>query len=195
VLAELPSAGCFHFAGHTQLLPGAPLRTALLCTPDVDRDGRLEVRELFGLNLRGCDLAVLSACETLLGRWHQGDEIIGLTRAFLRAGVPTVVASLWNVSDESTFRLMVRFHELRLQAGTSKLQALAQAQREYLTDRLESVHLTAAEKELVERRWQEQSVALDRGLRTRPSGEAAVKSAKRPHPYFWAAFELQGDWR
>ena len=48
------------------------------------------------------------------------------------------------------------------------------------------MQLTAAEKELVEKRWQEQSLALDRGLRTRPSGEAAVKPAKRPHPYFWA---------
>src|SRR5437868_3266738 len=50
VRAELPSAGCFPFAGHTHLLAHAPLRTALLCTPAVEHDGRLEVRALFGLN-------------------------------------------------------------------------------------------------------------------------------------------------
>lgn len=195
VLRELPTAGCFHFAGHTHLLPQAPLRTALLCTPDPDSDGRLEVQDLFGLDLRHCELAVLSACETVLGRWHQGDEIVGLTRSFLRAGVPTVVASLWKVPDESTFRLMIRFHQLRGRPDTTKLEALTQAQREFLTNRLGDVTLTASEKEILERRRKDQLLALDRGVALVQTGDTPARPGQRPHPFFWAAFELLGDWR
>jgi CHAT domain-containing protein len=56
-------------------------------------------------------LVTLSACETALSSVRGGDEIIGLSRAFLTAGVPSLVLSLWKVNDESTFRLMRSFYE------------------------------------------------------------------------------------
>ena len=92
-------------------------------------DGRLEVREIFGLDLRQANLVVLSACETALGSQSRGDELVGLARAFLYAGTPTVVASLWPVEDQATEALMTAFHR-RVQAGEGIAAALAEAQAE-----------------------------------------------------------------
>jgi CHAT domain-containing protein len=88
-------------------------------------DGRLEVKELFGMNLNA-SLVVLSGCETGLGKLSSGDELIGLTRAFICADTPSVVASLWKVDDHSTAQLMSGFYEN--QKTMTKVEALRQAQ-------------------------------------------------------------------
>ena len=72
-------------------------------------DGRLEVREIFGMDLKA-NLVVLSGCDTGLGKLSTGDELVGLTRAFIYAGTPSVVASLWSVDDSSTAQLMASFY-------------------------------------------------------------------------------------
>jgi hypothetical protein len=72
---------------------------------------------------------VLSACQTNVGAVSAGDEVVGLTRAFLFAGTPTVISSLWNVDDKATTVLMERFYT-HLRAGMGKAQALQQAQRD-----------------------------------------------------------------
>jgi CHAT domain-containing protein len=140
-------------------------------------DGRLHTYEVFGLDLHA-DLVVLSACETLLPHLKDmeaqalavrgneeedvelsqelmeqltsGDEIVGLTRAFLYAGTPSVLASLWSVYPEATKDLMVAFYGY-LDQGLDKAEALRQAQRD-------------------------------------------VRKLY-PHPAFWAAFNLVGDWK
>jgi CHAT domain-containing protein len=85
----------------------------------------LEVKEIFQLDLKA-GLVVLSACETGLGKLSTGDELVGLTRAFIYAGTPTVVASLWKVQDMSTTELMASFYKnLRTM---NKVEALRQAQ-------------------------------------------------------------------
>jgi CHAT domain-containing protein/Tfp pilus assembly protein PilF len=98
-------------------------------------DGRLEVHEVFGLDL-AADLVVLSACQTGLGSGAladvpAGDDWVGLTRAFLHAGAARVVASLWPVEDEATAALMERFYEA-LAAGAEPAWALSLAQRALL---------------------------------------------------------------
>lgn len=195
VLSSLKSSRFFHFAGHTDLPPGGPMRAALLCTQDVDRDGRLEVRELFELDLDQCEVAVLSACETRLGRYSQGDEIIGLERAFLRAGVPTVVASLWKVDDAATSILMEEFYTNLWQKSLSRGEALSEAQRAILTN-----------SELLKKRRQDLSTTLaqrgKRGLAS-PTPKPVPVSSETPnkparqlvHPGYWAAFVLSGNWR
>jgi len=70
---------------------------------------------------------VLSACETNVGAVSAGDEVVGLNRAFIYAGTPTVISSLWNVDDAATALLMERFY-IHLRAGKSKGEALRQAQ-------------------------------------------------------------------
>jgi CHAT domain-containing protein len=60
------------------------------------------------LNLKA-DLVVLSACETGLGKISSGDEIIGLTRAFIYAGTPSVITTLWKVNDRASSLVSDRF--------------------------------------------------------------------------------------
>jgi len=139
-----------HFATHGILDPVQPLFSSLVLA-----DGFLEVHEIFNeISLDNSSLVTLSACNTALGRRTEGDEIIGLTRAFMYAGAPSIVASLWAIDDQSTARLMERFYQNLKQ--DNKAKALKQAQ-----------------------------ISLFHG------SEDHVFQ----HPYYWAAFELIGDYR
>ena len=71
-------------------------------------------------------MVVLSACQTALGKITSGDEIIGLTRAFIYAGTSSVVATLWSVSDRVSYELMGEFYDNLKKAN--KAEALRQAQ-------------------------------------------------------------------
>ena len=123
----LDTAGVIHFATHGDLSESDPLSSALLLVGGGGEDGRLEVREVFGLDLHA-RLVVLSACETGLGKLSRGDEVVGLQRAFLYAGTPAVVTTLWKVDDKATFELVRAFYT-RLE-GAGPLEALRQAQLE-----------------------------------------------------------------
>jgi CHAT domain-containing protein len=91
-------------------------------------DGFLRANEIFNFKL-GAPLVMLSACESGLGKEQRGEGVIGLTRAFMYAGAPTVGVSLWSVSDRSTARLMNDFYKSYLtQAGSTPSQAMRQAQ-------------------------------------------------------------------
>ena len=114
-----------HFATHGELNPYAPLLSCLYLTPDQDNDGRLEVHEIFDLRLNA-SLVTLSACQTALGAVSDGDDMVGLSRAFMYAGTPTVLASLWRVPDQSTAALMADFYGALTK--TDKARALQQAQ-------------------------------------------------------------------
>jgi CHAT domain-containing protein len=61
---------------------------------------------------------MLSACETGLGKEKRGEGVIGLTRAFMYAGAPTVGVSLWSVADKSTAELMTDFYKRLLSGGS-----------------------------------------------------------------------------
>jgi CHAT domain-containing protein len=126
-----PEMGLLHFATHGELSEQDPLSSALLLVPDGTEDGRLEVRELFALELNA-RLVVLSACETGLGKLSRGDELVGLQRAFLYAGSPAVVTTLWKVDDRASFLLMREFYEQLKAQGPA--EALRQAQRAVMTD-------------------------------------------------------------
>jgi CHAT domain-containing protein len=55
-------------------------------------------------------MVVLSACETGLGKLSNGDEMVGLTRAFIYAGTPSIITTLWKVNDRSSYELMSEFY-------------------------------------------------------------------------------------
>lgn len=78
-------------------------------------------------------MTTLSACETGIGEILSGDEIVSLENAFLFAGSPSVVATLWPVADEATAHLMDLFYEA-IRKGSSRTAALAQAQRKLKSD-------------------------------------------------------------
>jgi CHAT domain-containing protein len=82
---------------------------------------------VFGFDLHA-RLVVLSACETGLGKLFRGDEVVGLQRAFLYAGTPAVVTTLWKVDDRATFELIRTFYA-RLDSA-NPVEALRQAQLE-----------------------------------------------------------------
>lgn len=93
------------------------------------QNGFLRLHDVFNLNLQA-ELVVLSACKTGLGEEVKGEGLVGLTRAFMYAGSPRVVVSLWNVDDQATSELMKTFYEKMLKAGLKPAAALRTAQIE-----------------------------------------------------------------
>ncbi|HET7617494.1 MAG TPA: CHAT domain-containing protein, partial [Vicinamibacterales bacterium] len=125
---EAPGRRIVHLATVGVLNKSNPLFSYVELAMSQQADGRLEVHEIYGLDLTA-ELVVLSACETGLGSGAMtdvpaGDDWVGLTRAFLHAGAKRVVASLWSIDDWATAALMERFYPA---------QSLAAAQRAMLT--------------------------------------------------------------
>jgi CHAT domain-containing protein len=134
-----------HFATHGFLDSRRPLQSGV-----VTADGTLTIADVFNLNLNA-NLVTLSACQTGLGKLLRGDEVIGLTRAFMYAGTPSVLSTLWSVADASTTHFMTLFYQALQKPGTDKGSAMQQAQLELMK--------------------------------------------AYPHPYYWAPFQLLGDWQ
>jgi len=114
-----------HVATHGLLDADRPQFTGVVLSlvGNKTNDGFLRTDEIFNLKL-GSPLVMLSACETGLGKEKRGEGVIGLTRAFMYAGAPTVGVSLWSVADKSTADLMTDFYK-RLLATTTQPAAAA----------------------------------------------------------------------
>jgi len=120
-----------HFATHSLLNNEHPELSGVVLSL-VDRAGRpqngfLRLYDIYNLRL-GSDLVVLSACQTALGGEIKGEGLIGLTRGFLYAGAPRVVATLWEIDDRTTAEVMKRFYEGMLARGERPAAALRAAQ-------------------------------------------------------------------
>ena len=121
-----------HLATHGYFNKFNPIFSGLELEADTSEDGRLEVHEILELKLNA-RLVTLSACDTALGSGYfaevpAGDDIVGLTRAFLFAGTPSVLASLWEVNDRAAVGFMNSFYSgLR---RSDKATALAITQRQ-----------------------------------------------------------------
>ena len=124
-ISSSPNFEMLHFAVHAELNEEDPMSSALLLAGEGKDDGRLKVGEIFSLNLKA-SMVVLSACETGLGKLSNGDEMVGLTRAFIYAGTPSIITTLWKVNDRSSYELMSEFYQ-HLKTG-KKSEALRQAQ-------------------------------------------------------------------
>ena len=121
----LADAAFIHFATHGLVSEIRPADSSIVLTPGAAQDGYLRASEIYGLELTA-DLVVLSGCSTARGR-TTGDGVFGLPRAFIYAGTPSVVASLWDISDRATVFLMDRFYAELLRTG-NKAGALRAAQ-------------------------------------------------------------------
>lgn len=124
-----------HFATHGLLNAKNPELSGIVLSMVNERgqpeDGFLRLRDIYNLNLP-VDLVVLSACRTGIGKLVRGEGLIGLTRGFMYAGTPRVVASLWRVDDEATAELMKRFYSHMLKDKMTAVAALRQARIEIM---------------------------------------------------------------
>lgn len=121
-----------HFATHGVFDSSRPALSGLIFSL-VDRQGRykngyVRLQDIYNLRL-DAEVVVLSACETALGTEIKGEGLVGLARAFMYAGAPRVVASLWAVDDLATAELMTRFYRGMLQGSLPAAAALQAAQR------------------------------------------------------------------
>lgn len=170
-----PKTRILHFAAHAGIDEHLPSGSFIALTvpeetPEVEGqpphdNGLLQVWEIVERVRIDADLVVLSACESGLGKELGGEGLIGLTRAFQYAGARSVMASLWNVNDQATAELMIRFYR-HLRAGKTKDEALRAAQRELIESPIEIVD---------------------------EKGEKQLFDASAP--YYWAAFQVYGDWQ
>jgi CHAT domain-containing protein len=154
--------------------------------------GVLTAEEVLGMDLRGVDLAVLSACETGLGKVSGGQGVQGLQLAFHTAGARSLVASLWQVNDAATSVLVEEFYANLWQKKLNRAEALRQAQ---LTVLRHPERVLARRAELVKRGVSEEALAA-RGLGKAvdvPDGGKVEEGQRRSPPAWWAAFLLSGD--
>jgi CHAT domain-containing protein/uncharacterized protein (UPF0332 family) len=135
---ELSQYRIIHFSTHGLLDSRHPelsgLVLSLVDEAGQPQEGFLRLHEIYNLRLNA-DLVVLSACQTGLGKEVRGEGLIGLTRGFMYAGAPRVMASLWQVDDAATAELMKRFYRGVLQEKLPPAAALRAAQIEMLTKR------------------------------------------------------------
>jgi CHAT domain-containing protein len=146
--------------------------------------GILSSEAIVELPLEGLRLAVLSACDTGLGEWTEGEGVAGLQRAFHLAGCSNVVASLWKVNDEATAALMMLFYHKLWHDGAAPLEALRDAQFT-LYHHPERIPVLARERGVRVDRVVAlpMGAALD-GAKTAPATKAPTR--------LWAGFVLSG---
>jgi CHAT domain-containing protein/tetratricopeptide (TPR) repeat protein len=125
-LKKKPRWHAVHLACHGLVDAERPMLSSLALTPAGDDDGFLTALEIFRMKLPA-DLVVLSACETGKGKVVKAEGIVGLTRAFMFAGAPRVLVSMWKVDDQVTAALMAKFYE-GFKKGVPAARALREAQ-------------------------------------------------------------------
>jgi tetratricopeptide (TPR) repeat protein len=197
-----------HLATHGTVNWDVPLRSAILLSRDRLPDpteqlnagrpvytGRLTAAEVLRDWDLGAELVTLSACETGLGHYAEGEGYLGFAQALLLCGSRSVCLSLWQVDDAATALLMDRFYanllgqRHGLTKGMGKAEALAEAKAWLRTlPRAEAVKRAAALTGGVER---------GAGREALPRAPAVPETANDEppyaHPYYWAAFVLVGD--
>ena len=124
VIKRLSDSKLLHFATHGILDEQRGFGSSIVLTRDGEDDGLLRAEEIADMKLNA-ELVVLSACDTGRGKLS-GDGVIGLSRSFITAGVPSVIVSLWKVPDQSTAPLMTQFYQ-NLKVNPDKAVALREA--------------------------------------------------------------------
>jgi CHAT domain-containing protein len=127
VAQTMPGARYIHIATHASQLAHAPAFQCLYLTPADNGEGRLFAYQIAALDLRGVQLVTLCACETGLGRFDIGDNLRGLSAAFLAAGASSVIAALWPVAADPASTFFSSLYE-NISAGCSAVSAFRAAQ-------------------------------------------------------------------
>jgi CHAT domain-containing protein len=176
-------------------LPDATQCNQLLLEGKSIPDGRLTAAEVLEHWQLNSDLVTLSACQTALGKYEQGEGFVGFAQALILAGSRSVCLSLWKVDDAATALLMQRFYQNLLgkrpglKGPMGKGQALAEA-KSWLRG-------LSREEALQPAAQLSEGVARGKGRKLHPLvvAPAGKEARDRPfaHPYYWAAFVLIGQ--
>jgi CHAT domain-containing protein/tetratricopeptide (TPR) repeat protein len=182
VIDHISHSNYFHFSGHGMFDWGEVQQSGLVLA---DKQRLTMTDILTKLNLEQMRLVVLSACETGITDLSQNrDEFLGLPAAFLQAGSPAVLSTLWAVDDLSTTLFMREFYTRHL-AGEPLAEALRQSQ-------LWLRNVTGAELVGLVKTLRQQQESAELFKRERHWQE---NPAVRPfeHPFYWACFVLHGN--
>jgi CHAT domain-containing protein len=180
-----------HLATHGHANPSVAMSSALILAPDPalsagptspENDGRITAQQIVSTWDLDADLVVLSACESGLGRYAQGEGYLGFAQALLVKGARSVVLSQWKVDDQATALLMRRFYENLL------------GRREGLVGPLPKARALHEAKAWLRGLSSEQVSGLTRSApRPARTGGAPTPVSRFDHPYYWAGFILIGD--
>jgi CHAT domain-containing protein len=129
LINNLDETDVLHFAGHYVPNANSPAASKFVLS-----EGGLSVEEITERALPRTRLVILSACETGVERFYNGEGMIGAARAFLALDVPLVVASQWSVDSKASAELMINFHRYRKQKDLPTIAALRRAQIDLLSD-------------------------------------------------------------
>jgi CHAT domain-containing protein len=208
---ELGQYRYVHLATHGEVDNRMPLRSAMILSrdalPDPGKqldaglpifDGRLTAHKVLESWHLDSELVTLSACQSALGQYANGEGYVGFAQALLLSGSRAVCLSLWKVDDAATALLMGRFYQNLLgkceglKAAMSKGAALAEAK--------EWLRTLPREQALQRMAALSKGVVRGKGRKVQPllpGLPAGAKDDDRPyaHPYYWAAFVLIGDER
>ena len=160
-----------HIASHFRFIPGTE-KDSFLLLGNGNHLGLDQVKN--SSYFQKSELLTLSACETAMGSRGQGTEIEGFGALAMGQGAKAVIATLWQVADESTALLMQEFYRLKEEKKLVKVEALRQAQLGLLNGTIKP--------------------------RTQPdeqSDDGETDDTDKPyaHPYYWAPFILMGNWK
>jgi CHAT domain-containing protein len=167
--ADLLPYDYLHLATHGILggdVPGIN-EPALVLAAETAEDGFFTASEAADLKL-DAELAVLSACNTGVGKYFTGEGVMGMSRSFLLAGSRSVLVSLWSVPSKETEQLMVAFYKY-LRAGDSPPEAIRRAKLEMMKDRPPQVSKNVKDRGIIVPQKEK-----NQGIQT--------------HPFYWAAF-------
>ncbi|MCW5821800.1 MAG: CHAT domain-containing protein [Cyanobacteria bacterium TGS_CYA1] len=157
-----------HLATHGLVDELHPMDSSVVLAPSGGDDGLLSVKDILELPSLKSKLIVLSACQTGRGQ-ITGDGVIGLSRAFIIAGTPSILVSQWNVDDVMTeYQMGLLYSEMIKQSDKNKARSLRNAQ-------LKTIQF------------------MEKGLTSRDADESAKKL--RANPRYWAAFQLIGEYK
>jgi len=147
VYSEIEKSDVIHLALHSKLDDEVPLRSKLLLaaapktgTMDQLSNSVINAYDIYNLKLSHTRLVVLSSCESGAGRYYGGEGVSSLARAFISAGAPLVISSLWPVESTASEKLMVSFHSHRTQEHIFTVAALRSAQQDMLDQSTGNLH-------------------------------------------------------
>lgn len=158
-----------HLATHGLVDEEHPMQSSLVLAPTRGDDGLLSVKDILAMKELKAKLVVLSACQTGRGK-ITGDGVVGLSRAFIIAGTPSVLVSQWNVDDIITEFQMKAFYKGYL-GSIGKSKALRQAQ-------IDTIKFMEG---------------ADYGVGTAADASKPAAERVRANPRYWAAFQLIGE--